>query len=132
MFSFEKAKLYFKNMVRSSSILAAVLPLYASAFAPVQQHTIQKTVERTSSPVASLSASALETAELPEKLYFPKEKEFPKVLGGIKIGLRKLVVITGASSGLGLNCATTLAKTGRHFVVMACRDIEKGKKGKHM
>lgn len=115
-------------MVRSSSILAAVLPLYASAFAPVQQHTIQKTVERTSSPVASLSASALETAELPEKLYFPKEKEFPKVLGGIKIGLRKLVVITGASSGLGLNCATTLAKTGRHFVVMACRDIEKGKK----
>jgi protochlorophyllide reductase len=48
----------------------------------------------------------------------------------VKIGLRKLVVITGASSGLGLNCAATLAKTGRYHVVMACRDVEKAKKGK--
>ena len=67
--------------------------------------------------------------ELPEKLYIPKEKEVPKVLGGIKIGLRKLVVITGASSGLGLNTAVTLAKSGRYFVVMAVRDVEKGKRG---
>ena len=37
--------------------------------------------------------------------------------------------VTGASSGLGLNCAVTLAKTGKYFVVMACRDVEKGKKG---
>jgi len=72
--------------------------------------------------------AAMTTAELPEKLYFPKEKEIPKVLGGIKIGLRKLTVITGASSGLGLNTAETLVKTGRHFVVMAVRDVEKGKK----
>jgi len=61
----------------------------------------------------------LTETDLPEKLYFPKEdKEQPKVLGGLKIGTRKLTVITGASSGLGLNCAATLAKTGRHFVVM--------------
>jgi protochlorophyllide reductase len=73
----------------------------------------------------------LQETELPDKLYFEKEKEMPKVLGGLKIGLRKLVVITGASSGLGLNCATTLAKTGRYFVVMACRDVEKGKQGTH-
>ena len=71
----------------------------------------------------------LQQTELPEKLYFPQEKEVPKVLGGLKIGLRELVVITGASSGLGLNCAVTLAKTGKYFVVMACRDVEKGKKG---
>jgi protochlorophyllide reductase len=71
----------------------------------------------------------LTETDLPSKLYFPKEdKEPAKVLGGLKIGTRKLTVITGASSGLGLNCAATLAKTGRHFVVMAVRDVEKGKR----
>jgi len=68
----------------------------------------------------------LTQTELPEKLYFGKE-EIPKVLGGLKIGTRELVVVTGASSGLGLNAAATLAKTGRFFVVMACRDVEKAK-----
>lgn len=62
-----------------------------------------------------------------EKIY--KSKETPKVLGGLNIGLRKLVVITGASSGLGLATAVSLAKTGKYFIVMACRDVEKGKKG---
>lgn len=69
----------------------------------------------------------LTETELPDKLYF--KKETPQVLGGIKIGLRKLVVVTGASSGLGLNCAATLAKTGRYFVVMAVRDIDKANQG---
>lgn len=67
----------------------------------------------------------LPTSALPEKLYF--KKETPKVLGGIKIGTRELVVVTGASSGLGRSAASVLAKTGRYFVVMACRDVEKGK-----
>ena len=75
-----------------------------------------------------LSAMLTQT-ELPQKLYFPQDKEMPKVLGGLQIGLRKIVVITGASSGLGLNCANTLARTGRYFVVMAVRDVEKAKKG---
>lgn len=116
-------------MVKLTSILTTTLPLCAAAFAPVQQQSIQRTVEKvTTRPIVSQSPlNSMATAELPEKLYFPEEKEFPKVLGGIKIGLRKLVVITGASSGLGLNCAATLAKTGRYFVVMACRDVEKGK-----
>ena len=70
----------------------------------------------------------LATTELPSKLYF--EKETPKVLGGLKIGTRELVVVTGASSGLGRKCAATLAKTGRYYVIMACRDVEKGKAGK--
>ena len=69
----------------------------------------------------------LPTSALPEKLYF--KKEAPKVLGGIKIGTRELVVVTGASSGLGRSAASVLAKTGRYFVVMACRDVEKGKAG---
>eukprot|EP00586_Coscinodiscus_wailesii_P001063 CAMPEP_0172480922 /NCGR_PEP_ID=MMETSP1066-20121228/6454_1 /TAXON_ID=671091 /ORGANISM="Coscinodiscus wailesii, Strain CCMP2513" /LENGTH=434 /DNA_ID=CAMNT_0013242747 /DNA_START=68 /DNA_END=1372 /DNA_ORIENTATION=+ len=72
--------------------------------------------------------SMLAQAELPEKLYFEKSKESAKILGGIKIGLRKLVVVTGASSGLGRKCAAVLAKTGRYFVVMAVRDTEKAKR----
>lgn len=71
----------------------------------------------------------LQETALPEKLYIPEQKEIPKVLGGLKIGLRELVVVTGASSGLGLNAAATLAKSGKYFVVMAVRDVEKGKKG---
>ena len=55
------------------------------------------------------------------------DSESPKVLGGIKIGLRKLVVVTGASSGLGRECAKALCNTGNYFVVMAVRDVEKGK-----
>jgi protochlorophyllide reductase len=69
----------------------------------------------------------LDQTELPEKLYFKQDKELPKVLGGVVIGPRKLVVITGASSGLGRKCASVLAKTGRYYVVMAVRDVEKAK-----
>lgn len=65
--------------------------------------------------------------ELPQELYLPKDKETPKVLGGLKIGLRKLVVVTGASSGLGLWCAKALLDTGRYFVVLAVRDVDKMK-----
>merc|ERR1712086_1079482 len=56
------------------------------------------------------------------------KKEMPKVLGGLKIGTRKLVVVTGASSGLGKACAISLANTGKYFVVMACRDTEKAER----
>lgn len=79
-------------------------------------------------PSSTQRDAMLEQTDLPQKLYFEKEKEIPKVLGGLQIGLRKIVVITGASSGLGLSAAATLAKTGRYFVVMAVRDIEKAKK----
>lgn len=35
------------------------------------------------------------------------------------------VIITGASSGLGLNAAAALAKSGDWHVIMACRDFSK-------
>lgn len=38
------------------------------------------------------------------------------------------VVITGASSGLGLRAAASLAKSGDHQVIMACRDFSKAEK----
>lgn len=58
----------------------------------------------------------------------PADRELPKVLGGLKIGTRELAVVTGASSGLGLNAAAALAKSNEYFVVMAVRDVEKGKR----
>jgi protochlorophyllide reductase len=115
--------------------LATLLPLYASAFAPASRSTTTSITTQSNvlnevninKNVMQLNA-AMTTEELPEQLYFPKEKEAPKILGGIKIGTRKLTVITGASSGLGLSTATTLVNTGRHFVVMAVRDVEKAKR----
>jgi protochlorophyllide reductase len=93
-------------------------------------------MSRINNPRAVSSALAAVTSgkgkvDESSKIYSPDSKEIPKVLGGLNIGLRKLVVITGASSGLGLACAETLAKTGKYFVIMACRDVEKGKKGKY-
>jgi hypothetical protein len=113
---------------------AFTTPRYDRAFTTTSNNKVS--IAQTSTPPATTTTvpdsslkALLQAVELPEKLYIPKEKEIPKVLGGLKIGLRKLVVITGASSGLGLNTAITLAKSGRYFIVMACRDVEKGKRG---
>jgi len=123
-------------MARLLSI--ACLASLASGFMPAMENSVRTaTPSSLSSPsfrgefgalCAGTDATFLEEVDLSEKYYPPKAKEIPKVLGGVKIGLRKLVVITGASSGLGLNCAATLAKTGRYFVVMAVRDVDKAKR----
>ena len=63
-----------------------------------------------------------ETAASGGKLY--TEREAPKVAGGIKIGTRRLVVITGASSGLGLAATKALCKEG-YFVIAAVRNPRK-------
>ncbi|KAL3781198.1 hypothetical protein ACHAW5_007010 [Stephanodiscus triporus] len=125
-------------MVRFVSFLvaAAVLASSADAFAPAASYQVRARQTLASSydfPAAAAAATTrlsamLTQAELPEKVYLPEDKESAKVLGGLKIGTRKLTVITGASSGLGLNCAVALSKTGRHFVVMACRDVDKAKR----
>ncbi len=41
---------------------------------------------------------------------------------------KSTVIITGASSGVGLLAAKALAKTEKWFVIMACRNLEKTKK----
>mmetsp|Transcript_44161 Transcript_44161/g.53048 ORF Transcript_44161/g.53048 Transcript_44161/m.53048 type:complete len:285 (-) Transcript_44161:731-1585(-) len=76
--------------------------------------------------VLNAGKKLLEQTEMSSKFYF--KKEIPNALGGLKIGIRKLVVVTGASSGLGLTAASILVKNGRSFVIMACRNIEKAEK----
>lgn len=132
--------IYQSTMARLLSI--ACLASLASGFMPAMENSVRTaTPSSLSSPsfrgefgalCAGTDATFLEEVDLSEKYYPPKAKEIPKVLGGVKIGLRKLVVITGASSGLGLNCAATLAKTGRYFVVMAVRDVDKAKRGEEL
>jgi protochlorophyllide reductase len=129
-------------MVRFVSFLvaAAHLASTADAFASpaassqIRASVVQRIVAPDAAalllaPAGTALSAMLTQAELPEKIYLPpRDKEAPKALGGLKIGTRKLTVVTGASSGLGLNCAASLARTGRHFVVMACRDVEKGQR----
>ena len=119
-------------------VAAAYMATEISAFAPTPTQIRTQRLITSNNDIANTNsinnsptslAEMLTQTELPEKLYNPKEdKEIAKVLGGSKIGTRRLTVVTGASSGLGLNCAATLAKSGRHFVVMAVRDVEKGKR----
>lgn len=127
-------------MMRLVTFLLTVTSV--GAFAPVARTSTRTTTTTTTTtaPLVSaplntdsctqLAAQLLQDQDITEKYYIPQAKEIPKVLGGLKIGLRELVVVTGASSGLGLNCAATLAKSGKYFVVLACRDVEKGKRGK--
>lgn len=70
--------------------------------------------------------STLSVSNLPSTSLYNK-KQASQVLGGLKIGTRKLVVVTGASSGLGRETVRALSTTGKYFIVMAVRDVEKGK-----
>lgn len=49
-------------------------------------------------------------------------------LEGKKVLRKGVVVVTGASSGLGLAAAKALAETGKWHVIMACRDFLKTEK----
>jgi len=108
--------------------LLALLPLCARALTP----TLAPAGRRTRA-TSSLVARAAATAE-PEKLkQAPKLEsppvdstpQLPKVNGGIVIGTRKLAVVTGASSGLGLYGALSLAKRGDYYVILACRNVQR-------
>ena len=82
-------------------------------------------------PAPGTTTSAPDAAAVARRPLYAgrRDREPPKVLGGLRIGTRELVVVTGASSGLGLHAAYALAESGDYFVVMAVRDVEKGKRG---
>jgi hypothetical protein len=131
-------------MYRALLATISILPLSvaftatptSTAFRPHNHVHVQPASTTSLSVVASpppkTGRKLLQETELPDQLYFPQAKEVPKVAGGLKIGTRKLVCVTGASSGLGLNCAATLAKSGDYFVIMAVRDVEKAKRGEYV
>jgi len=111
-------------VVSPSSLIASQLRTSSSYI--TSSNTVGQIPRKCRSVIApSMTLESVDFGKKTAKKYF--KKEAPKVLGGIKIGVRKLVVITGASSGLGKACANTLIKTGKYFVVMAVRDTEKGK-----
>jgi len=88
----------------------------APAAALVSSRAVTNSIARAVVPRAAVAA--------PAKLY--TKKEAPKVAGGIKVGTKRVVVITGASSGLGLSATKALlAKDSKYFVVAAVRDPEK-------
>lgn len=74
-------------------------------------------------PARSVAPRAAVASEPKQKIY--TSGETPKVLGALKAGTRKLVVITGASSGLGLACAKAIADAGGHYIICAVRDPKK-------
>jgi len=111
------------------SAAMAFMPSSERAMRTAQNVLLSSAIRDQNNVVSTTRLNALlEKTELPSKLYLKKSKETPKVLGGLKIGLRELVVVTGASSGLGLNTAAALTKSGKYFVVMAVRDIKKANK----
>ncbi|CAJ1962833.1 unnamed protein product [Cylindrotheca closterium] len=110
-----------------------------SAFMPAMESTSKVSVNYNGLMThGSFQSSAAESsaisctqlnAMVTDKLYYPPEaKETPKVFGGIRAALKELVVITGASSGLGLSTTIALANSGSYHVIMACRDTEKAKR----
>ena len=82
---------------------------------------------RMAAPRAVVASTPAPTARRTEgKLYTVREA--PKVAGGVKVGARRVVVITGASSGLGLSATIALlaaAQKNNYFVVAAVRDPER-------
>ena len=114
-------------------IIFSLAIISVAGFTPSVEHATRTSVQSSVKVPFARSTSAQVTAlsaSVAGRLYDPSQKETPKVLGGVKIGLRELVVITGASSGLGLATAKQFMKNSdKYFLIMACRDVEKGKRG---
>merc|ERR1719160_2273660 len=72
-------------------------------------------------------ATPTPTSELAGKKLYDGKAGFPPIWGGVKVGTRRIVVVTGASSGLGL-WATKALVDKNYFVICGVRDVEKMKK----
>ena len=57
-------------------------------------------------------ATANPTASLAGRKLYEGKKGVPPIFGGVKVGTRRIVVVTGASSGLGLYTAKALVERG--------------------
>lgn len=119
-----------------SVIVALALVGSVDGFAPSSaghrstavSRTDLKTTSATQLFAAQVDETPLKVAPELESPPVDSTKQFPKVNGGIAIGSRKLVVVTGASSGLGLYGAKELADSGKYYVIMACRDVKRAER----
>mmetsp|Transcript_10969 Transcript_10969/g.34941 ORF Transcript_10969/g.34941 Transcript_10969/m.34941 type:complete len:421 (-) Transcript_10969:242-1504(-) len=118
------AKGMWKVAFVAASAVALVLPPQRSVTSSKQLVAMTATAEKEVPSVAG-GESKLKVAPKLESPPVDSTPQFPKVNGGLLIGNRKLVVVTGASSGLGLYGAMELAKSGEYYVVMACRNVER-------
>merc|ERR1719160_1749114 len=69
-------------------------------------------------------ATPTPTSELAGKKLYDGKAGFPPIWGGVKVGTRRIVVVTGASSGLGL-WATKALVDKNYFVICGVRDVQK-------
>jgi protochlorophyllide reductase len=99
----------------------------ASALAPVPG-VGTRARQATVAMAATTNPDKLKVAPLLESPPVDSTPQAPKINGGIVVGTRKLVVVTGASSGLGLYGALSLAKRGGYYVVLACRNVERAER----
>jgi len=102
-----------------------MLPLLATCSlsllvgAPLQQQRAAPLAVQLRTPAVSMLAAPA----MADKAYTARET--PKLAGGITIGTRRVVVVTGASSGLGLATTVAFAKQKDYFVIAAVRDPAK-------
>merc|ERR1719217_1044504 len=82
-------------------------------------------IDTAEAPVVGQVAGNNPTKELVGKKLYDGKEGIPPIMGGVKVGSRKVVVITGASSGLGLWCTKSLVDKGNYFVICGVRDVEK-------
>jgi protochlorophyllide reductase len=107
-----------------ATLLLALQPMTpirsAQAISPHMSAAVQEPASK--SDEAAVAQEIVKDLRSGDKIY--KGKETAKIAGGLKIGTRRIVVITGASSGLGLAATQALVKED-YFVICAVRDPKK-------
>eukprot|EP00879_Flechtneria_rotunda_P000647 GHRR01000761.1.p1 GENE.GHRR01000761.1~~GHRR01000761.1.p1 ORF type:complete len:408 (+),score=140.86 GHRR01000761.1:49-1224(+) len=103
---------------------AAMKPVCATIVARVNARSsvaIDRCADIASSSAVEVARSVIARAATAERVQSPAAASTSTK----KTDMKPTVVVTGASSGLGLNAAAHLAKSGDWHVVMACRDYSK-------
>lgn len=108
-----------------ASTSLAFMPVTMQAQPKAGQLGKQKSAATLSSSAPRLGLPSLQAATSSFFDILPKGLDFsPK---SPSVGLKKTVVVTGASSGLGKATVKALANRGGYFIICAVRDVEKMK-----
>lgn len=110
-----------------ASTSLAFMPVTMQAQPKAGQLGKQKSPATLTSSAPRLGLPSLQAATSSFFDILPKGLDFGPKKGGASIGVKKTVVVTGASSGLGKATVKALAKRGGYFIICAVRDVEKMK-----